>query len=79
MRPTKPPQGDPKYPPLANILRPKALSDVIGQKHLVGDNAPFKKMADNNRPMSTILWGLPGTGKTSLVSVLDKEIDAEFV
>jgi putative ATPase len=79
MRPTKPPQGDPKYPPLANILRPKALSDVIGQKHLVGDNAPFKKMADNNRPMSTILWGLPGTGKTSLVSALAKEIDAEFV
>lgn len=79
MRPTKPPQGDPKYPPLASVLRPKALSEVIGQKHLVGEGAPLRKMVENNKPMSTILWGLPGTGKTSLVSALAKEIDADFV
>jgi Cdc6-like AAA superfamily ATPase len=78
MRPTKPPQGEPKYPPLASILRPKALKDIIGQQHLVGEGAPFHQMAAKNKPISTILWGPPGTGKTSLVSALANEINANF-
>lgn len=78
MRPTKPAQGEPKYPPLASILRPRTLSDVIGQTHLVGEGAPFRKMVENDRPMSTILWGMPGTGKTSMVSALANELNAHF-
>jgi len=78
MRPTKPPQGKPKYPPLASILRPKCLNDIIGQQHLVGEGAPFQQMVARNKPMSTILWGPPGTGKTSLVSAVANEINANF-
>lgn len=78
MRPTKPAQGDPRYPPLASILRPKSLDEIIGQAHLVGEDAPFRCMLVRRKPMSTILWGLPGTGKTSLVSALANDLDAKF-
>jgi putative ATPase len=78
MRPTKPAQGDPSYPPLASILRPRSLDDVIGQTHLVGDDAPFRRMVATGKPMSTVLWGLPGTGKTTIISALANDLNARF-
>jgi putative ATPase len=78
MRPTKPAQGDPSYPPLASILRPRSLNDVIGQSHLVGEDAPFRRMVTTAKPMSTVLWGLPGTGKTTIISALANDLNARF-
>jgi len=64
--------------PLASILRPKTLQEVIGQEHLIGDTGPFKKMADKQTLISTILWGPPGTGKTTLVQALANDTKSCF-
>ena len=78
MRPTKPPQGISKYPPLADLLRPDRLDDILGQEHLIGPGMPFRRMVEKNKPISTILWGPPGTGKTTIVKALSNEIDADY-
>ena len=56
--------------PLAIKLRPKNIDEVIGQKHLVGDNAPIRNFVNNNRIFSMILYGNPGIGKTSIASAI---------
>ena len=56
--------------PLAIKLRPKNIDEVIGQKHLVGDNAPIRNFVNNNRIFSMILYGKPGIGKTSIASAI---------
>lgn len=78
MRPTKQPQGIPKYPPLADLLRPTKLDDILGQEHLIGPGMPFRRMVEKNKPISTILWGPPGTGKTTIVKALSNEIDTDY-
>jgi len=65
--------------PLASILRPQNLSDYVGQEHLVGKGKPIQKMLENKHVSSMILWGPPGSGKTSLAHVIAGGIDAEFV
>jgi putative ATPase len=52
--------------PLAARLRPKALDDIVGQDHLLGTDAPLRRLVEADRLGSIILWGPPGTGKTSL-------------
>jgi putative ATPase len=74
-QPFNPTQGK----PLASILRPKKLSEYIGQEHLVGKGRPIHKMIENRSVSSMILWGPPGSGKTSLASVISNNIDADFV
>ena len=49
--------------PLAEILRPKTLDDVLGQEHLTGKNGTIRKMLENDTINSLIFWGPPGTGK----------------
>src|SRR3984885_10728641 len=56
--------------PLAARLRPRTLDDIIGQQHLVGPGAPLRALIEADRLTSAILWGPPGTGKTTLASVL---------
>lgn len=64
--------------PLAALLRPQKLSDYIGQSHLVGEGKPIRKMLENRTITSMILWGPPGSGKTSLAHIISNSIDANF-
>lgn len=64
--------------PLAERLRPKLLSDYIGQSHLVGENGIIRKMIDGGRINSFILWGPPGVGKTTLAMIIAKATEASF-
>jgi putative ATPase len=64
--------------PLAERLRPQTLNDIIGQDHLVGNNAPIRAMIENNTLQSLILWGPPGCGKTTLARILAKESGLHF-
>ncbi len=67
------------YIPLAERLRPKNISDVVGQEHLVGSQGPIRKMVETGKVQSMILWGPPGTGKTTLAHTISNSIDSEFV
>jgi putative ATPase len=64
--------------PLADRLRPQALEEVIGQDHLLGPEGPIRRMADARRLASMILWGPPGTGKTTIARLLAKAAGYEF-
>src|ERR1700759_394792 len=69
----------PKAPsPLADRLRPQTLSEVVGQDHLLGEGGPIRRMVDSGRLGSMILWGPPGTGKTTIARLLAKEAVYEF-
>jgi putative ATPase len=65
--------------PLAEQLRPKSLSEVVGQDDLLGENAPLTRMLKNGRLASLIFWGPPGCGKTTIARLLAVETDLEFV
>lgn len=64
--------------PLAIKLRPKTIDDVIGQKHLVGENAPIRNFVNNNRIFSMILYGNPGIGKTSIAFAIANSVNERF-
>ncbi|WP_411288129.1 replication-associated recombination protein A [Phenylobacterium sp.] len=64
--------------PLADRLRPQRLDEVVGQDHLLGPEGPVRRMAEARRLASMILWGPPGTGKTTIARLLAKEAGYEF-
>ena len=63
---------------LAYRMRPTSLKDIIGQKHIVGENALFTQFVKKKHPMSTILYGPPGCGKTTLASALANDLDIPY-
>jgi putative ATPase len=67
-----------KQAPIADILRPSALSEFIGQDHLVGEGRAFRKMIDRGMLRSIIFYGPAGTGKTSLANVIANMLDCYF-
>jgi putative ATPase len=64
--------------PLPDRLRPRNLDEIVGQDHLVGEGAPIRKMIDGRRLASMILWGPPGSGKTTLARILSSHTDLHF-
>lgn len=64
--------------PLAEKLRPKTLSDVLGQEHLTGEKGTIRKMLENNSLNSLIFWGPPGTGKTTLAEIVSEQSGRKF-
>ena len=65
--------------PLAARLRPRSLDDIVGQQHLLGANAPLRRLIESDRLSSVILWGPPGTGKTTIAEVIAAVTRREFV
>ena len=65
--------------PLAERLRPKSLDDVIGQQHLLAPGKPLRLAFESGKPHSMILWGPPGTGKTTIARLMASAFDAEFL
>jgi len=67
------------YVPLAERLRPRTLSDVAGQSHLLGPDKPLRVAFESGRPHSMIFWGPPGVGKTTLARLMADSFDAQFI
>ena len=65
--------------PLAERMRPDSLDQVIGQKHLLEHGQIVRQIIERKQPTSLILWGPPGSGKTTLARIIARETDAEFV
>ncbi|MCY9784727.1 replication-associated recombination protein A [Nocardiopsis sp. EMB25] len=65
--------------PLAVRMRPRTLDEVVGQRHLLGEGSPLRRLVEDDAPMSVFLWGPPGTGKTTLATVVSHVTKRRFV
>jgi putative ATPase len=65
--------------PLAVRMRPRSLDELVGQAHLRADGSPLRRLVDGDQPMSVLLWGPPGTGKTTIASLVSIQTDRRFV
>ncbi|HVX45298.1 MAG TPA: replication-associated recombination protein A [Mycobacteriales bacterium] len=67
------------HAPLAVRMRPRTLDEVVGQTHLLGPGTPLRRLVEGDDPMSLILWGPPGTGKTTIAHVVSQATRRRFV
>lgn len=77
--PAAAPHGDKEHRPLADRLRPTTIENFIGQHDLVGPTAPLMQLIRSGRAPSMILWGPPGSGKTTLAQLVAQHTQADFV
>ena len=65
--------------PLASRMRPRNLSEFVGQTHLLGENKILRKIIESDNVSSMIFWGPPGVGKTTLARIIARETKSEFI
>ncbi len=65
--------------PLADLMRPQNIDDVVGQRALLGENGLVRRMVDNHKLSNLILWGPPGCGKTTIARALSNSVDMDFM
>src|SRR3989344_3589413 len=65
--------------PLAERLRPRKLSEVVGQEHILGEDGLVPRLVQAGKPFSLIFWGPPGSGKTTLARIIANELKADFI
>jgi putative ATPase len=65
--------------PLAVRMRPRTLDEIVGQDQLLGEGAPLRQLVENDQPMALVLWGPPGTGKTTIAYVVSRATQRRFV
>jgi putative ATPase len=65
--------------PLAVRMRPRTLDELVGQEQLRAEGAPLRRLIEGDQSMSLLLWGPPGTGKTTIASILSQQTDRRFV
>ena len=72
------PEKQIKHAPLADRLRPQSITEVVGQDHLLNPGRALRCMFDNGELSSLVLWGPPGSGKTTIARLLAKPVRAKF-
>ncbi len=65
--------------PLAVRMRPRTLDELVGQQHLLAPGSPLRQVIEGDQPLTILLWGPPGTGKTTLASLISNHTDRRFV
>src|SRR5690606_31751846 len=64
--------------PLAVRMRPRTLDELVGQQHLLAPGSPLRRLIEGDQPMSLLLWGPPGVGKTTIAAIVSQQTNRHF-